>query len=89
MPLVILLTVFGGCSKDSVTNDSSKKTPEELYSAAVEDARVAEANEIYAGLDPIVESNTALTWRGVEGDKDVLAVPGPHGTGTTGTWIPR
>lgn len=70
--LIILLIAFGGCSKNSGTNDSAQTT-QEMYAEAVEDAKVAEASEIYDGLDAVVESNAALTWRGTAGDKDVLA----------------
>lgn len=73
MSLVVLLALSIGCSRDSGTNDSSQ-TPREQYEEAVADAKVPEAGEVYAGLDAVVESNTALTWRGEAGDRDVLAV---------------
>jgi hypothetical protein len=40
-----------------------EKTLQEKYFGAVDDAKTVEESEIYRNLTPIVESNTALTWR--------------------------
>lgn len=47
---------------------------DQMYQSAVEDAMIAEPNEIYSGLVPIVETNTNLFWQGDSGNKSVLVV---------------
>jgi hypothetical protein len=52
-------------------------TDEELqqrYQAAIEDARITQADEIYPFLTPLIEENTALQWRGEPGRKQVLMI---------------
>lgn len=47
---------------------------EQMYRAAIEDAMVAEDEEIYRELAPITEYNTDLQWMEVSGEKYVLMV---------------
>ncbi|WP_094226752.1 hypothetical protein [Methanolobus psychrotolerans] len=45
-----------------------------MYRTAIKDAIVAEEDEIYTELSPIIESNTELQWMEESGDKYVLVV---------------
>lgn len=47
---------------------------EQMYREAIEDAMVADEDEIYNGLTPIIDSNTELQWMEYSGEKYVLVV---------------
>ncbi|MFN8443765.1 MAG: hypothetical protein U0175_23505 [Caldilineaceae bacterium] len=53
-------------ASDSTTPDEAS-TPQELYAAALQDAKVAEPDEIYDGLTAITPDNDALTWQSDSG----------------------
>ncbi|MCZ7382093.1 MAG: hypothetical protein O8C64_11075 [Candidatus Methanoperedens sp.] len=56
-------------------NSSVHEKPlDERYQEAIKDAMVAEKNEVYNNLVPIVETNTNLSWQGEPGNKSVLVV---------------
>jgi len=66
---------------------SPAATEEELqqaYLVAVQDAEIAEANEIYENLTPIVESNTNLIWTGEAANRRVRVVTWTSWTGYDG-----
>ena len=45
---------------------------QQMYQAAIDDARIAEASEIDPNLTPVIESNTNITWRGEPGNKKIV-----------------
>lgn len=47
---------------------------DQMYQSAIQDAMIAESNEVYNGLTAIVENNSNLIWQGQEGNKSVLVV---------------
>nr|WP_321429358.1 hypothetical protein [uncultured Methanolobus sp.] len=63
-----------GCVLDGNQDSSGVTDLDQMYQAAIEDAMVAEDEEIYTELSPIIESNTELQWSEVSGDKYVLVV---------------
>lgn len=75
----ILISVFVAmitlvaCSSESSTQ-AQTNSDEALYEAAIKDAMVAEENEIYSNLIPIVDSNKYLSWSGTGADMRVLVL---------------
>lgn len=78
--LIISISLVAIVSAGFVLNNDSDQSPaevtdlEQMYMAAIEDTIVAEEDEIYTGLSPIIESNTELQWMEDSGNKYVLVV---------------
>ncbi len=71
--LLIGLAINGGTSYFTGTlavNDNLNQT----YTNAIDDAMIADNNEISSNLTPITENNSNLTWQGNGSDKRVLVV---------------
>jgi len=67
---VFMLFVFG-CS-DEVENNHENESLTEMYQDAVEDAMIAEADEISDDLIAILPTNTYLSWKEIGGESYVL-----------------
>ncbi|WP_342306165.1 hypothetical protein [Methanolobus sp. ZRKC5] len=78
--LVLSISLVAIVSAGFVLDEHSGSSPaqvtdlEQMYRAAIEDAMVAEDDEIYRELTPITESNTELQWMEDSGEKYVLVV---------------
>lgn len=80
--LLLILTISliailsAGCvlDDDQDTSPSQVTDLELMYMTAIEDAMVAEEEEIYNQLTPITESDSQLQWINDTGDKYVLVV---------------
>ena len=73
--LILFLALVAVLSAGSVLNDDASSSSAEatdfqpIYQAAIEDAMLAEEDEIYKKLVPIIESNTELQWMDYSGEK--------------------
>ncbi len=65
--ILLLLTPFTGCA--AAPDDNALQA---AYLAAIDDARIAEPDEIYRGLESITWYNPDLVWEGAPGESRVL-----------------
>jgi hypothetical protein len=78
--LILTLSLIAILSAGFILNNNVGSAPNEItdldqmYQAAIEDAMLAEEEEIYKELVPIIESNTELQWMENAGEKYVLLV---------------
>jgi hypothetical protein len=91
IPILLSMMCLMGCGGGGhPLQPAPQPTPEQLqasYHSAIQDAAVAEPDEIYTNLDAIVEYNDHLIWRGVAGGKEVLVATWTSWNGyATGTW---
>lgn len=69
--LFSILILFSACA---VFNNSQQISDKEKYELAVQDAMVAEENEICSDLIAITPGNSYINWSGTEDDQRVLVV---------------
>ncbi|MPM30562.1 hypothetical protein SDC9_77112 [bioreactor metagenome] len=72
----LIAVLSAGCILDE-GQDTSPAEPadlEQMYRDAIEDAMVADEDEIYSELTPITESNAELQWMEYSGEEYVLVV---------------
>ncbi|WP_135607307.1 hypothetical protein [Methanococcoides methylutens] len=76
IPLVLLALLSTGffLNNDAVASSPEVTDLEQIYRSAIEDAMIAEEDEICKELVPITESNTELQWMEDSGEKYVLVV---------------
>ena len=77
LSISLVAILSAGCvfdHEDSGTSPAEVTDLEQIYRAAIEDAMIAEEDEIYTELTPIIESNTDLQWIEASGEKYVLVV---------------
>ncbi len=72
--LFTMLLYLAACGGGSSDGSGSCDDPQAAYQRAVEDAFLAEPDEIVVSLIPIVEYNTDLIWEGDPGASRVLMV---------------
>jgi hypothetical protein len=76
--LILSISLIAILSAEYFLNDYQSTSPseaadlEQMYRNAIEDAMVAEEDEVYNGLTPIIESNTELQWMEYSSEKYVL-----------------
>jgi len=77
---ILLIGIIAGASISSIYFSATQSTPSatltlnEMYQTAIQDAMIANPNEICNNLTAIIESNTALNWTGPAGNQSVLVV---------------
>ncbi len=69
--MLVLLAVFCSCD---LFNNPPILSDEEKYEIAIQDAMIAEENEICSTLIAINDTNTYITWNGTGIDKKVLVL---------------
>lgn len=75
LSISLIATLSAGCVLDDHDTPRTEAADlEQMYREAIEDAMVADEDEIYNGLTPIIDSNTELQWMEYSGEKYVLVV---------------
>ncbi|NPE28699.1 hypothetical protein HNV12_12165 [Methanococcoides sp. SA1] len=76
LSLLLVSVISAGfvLNNDALSSSAQVTDIEQMYQTAIEDAMLAEEDEIYKKLVPIIESNTELQWMDDSGEKYVLLV---------------
>jgi hypothetical protein len=69
--MLLLLMLFSSCD---LFNNTPQLSDEEKYELAIQDAMIAEEDEICIDLIAITDTNSYIIWSGTENDKKVLVV---------------